>query len=72
VRRYVGDAPVEEIFVWASIGGIPEQMVADHIRRIATLKPLLSWRWQPLRAGVRHSPVNTGGRRSAEAATPSR
>ena len=43
VREYVGAAPVEEIFIWASISGMPEQMVADHIRRIATqLKPLLA------------------------------
>jgi alkanesulfonate monooxygenase SsuD/methylene tetrahydromethanopterin reductase-like flavin-dependent oxidoreductase (luciferase family) len=43
VRGYVAGAPVEEIFVWSSIGGMPEQMVADHIRRIATsLKPLLA------------------------------
>jgi hypothetical protein len=42
-RTYIADAPVEEIFVWASIAGMPEQMVADHIRRVATrLKPLLA------------------------------
>jgi len=43
VRQYVGDAPVEEIFVWAGVAGMPEQMVADHIRRLATqVKPLLA------------------------------
>ena len=42
IETYVGDAPVEEIFIWASIAGMPEQMVADHVHRIATrLKPLL-------------------------------
>jgi alkanesulfonate monooxygenase SsuD/methylene tetrahydromethanopterin reductase-like flavin-dependent oxidoreductase (luciferase family) len=43
VRDYVADAPVEEIFIWASIAGMPERMVADQIRLIATkLKPLLA------------------------------
>jgi len=43
VRGYAAGAPVEEIFVWSSIGGMPEKMVADHIRRVATsLKPLLA------------------------------
>jgi alkanesulfonate monooxygenase SsuD/methylene tetrahydromethanopterin reductase-like flavin-dependent oxidoreductase (luciferase family) len=42
-RAYIADAPVKEIFVWASVGGMPEQMVADHIHRIATrVKPLLA------------------------------
>ncbi|MGD9792700.1 MAG: LLM class flavin-dependent oxidoreductase [Acidimicrobiia bacterium] len=43
VREYVGEAPVEEIFIWSSIAGMPEQMVADQIRLVATkLKPLLA------------------------------
>lgn len=43
VRAYVGDAPVEEVFLWSSVAGMPEQLVADHIRLIATkLKPLLA------------------------------
>jgi alkanesulfonate monooxygenase SsuD/methylene tetrahydromethanopterin reductase-like flavin-dependent oxidoreductase (luciferase family) len=43
VQTYVDDAPVEEIFLWSSIAGMPEQLVADHIRLIATkLKPLLA------------------------------
>lgn len=43
VRDYVADAPVEEIFIFASIAGMPEQMVADQIRLLATrLKPLLA------------------------------
>jgi alkanesulfonate monooxygenase SsuD/methylene tetrahydromethanopterin reductase-like flavin-dependent oxidoreductase (luciferase family) len=42
VRAHAGDAPVEEFFIFASIAGMPEQMVADHIRLVATkLKPLL-------------------------------
>jgi alkanesulfonate monooxygenase SsuD/methylene tetrahydromethanopterin reductase-like flavin-dependent oxidoreductase (luciferase family) len=43
VRNYVDDAPVGEVFLWSSIAGMPEQMVADHIQLIATkLKPLLA------------------------------
>jgi alkanesulfonate monooxygenase SsuD/methylene tetrahydromethanopterin reductase-like flavin-dependent oxidoreductase (luciferase family) len=43
IRAYVGDAPVDEIYLWASIAGMAEQTVADHIRLIATkLKPLLA------------------------------
>ncbi|MFM2070186.1 MAG: hypothetical protein RLZZ623_449 [Actinomycetota bacterium] len=43
VRQQVGDAPVDEVFIWSSIAGMPEQMVADHIRLIATrLRPLLA------------------------------
>jgi len=43
VREYVADAPVEEIFLFASLAGMPEQMVADQIRLVATrLKPLLA------------------------------
>jgi alkanesulfonate monooxygenase SsuD/methylene tetrahydromethanopterin reductase-like flavin-dependent oxidoreductase (luciferase family) len=43
VRSYVGDAPVEEIFIFASIAGMPEEMVANEVRLIATkLRPLLA------------------------------
>jgi len=43
VRNYVDDAPVEEIFLWSSIAGMPQQLVAGHIRLVATkLKPLLA------------------------------
>lgn len=43
---YVGDAPVETVFFWASIGGMPEDMVARHVQTLCTrLAPLL-------RAGV--------------------
>jgi alkanesulfonate monooxygenase SsuD/methylene tetrahydromethanopterin reductase-like flavin-dependent oxidoreductase (luciferase family) len=43
VLDHVGEAPVTEVFFFASLAGMPEQMVADHIRLLATkLKPLLS------------------------------
>ena len=39
----VGDAPVEEVSLFASIAGMPEQMVADHIALLGSrLKPLLA------------------------------
>jgi hypothetical protein len=35
-------APVETVFLWASIAGMPEEMIARHIRTICTkLAPLL-------------------------------
>jgi hypothetical protein len=38
----VGDAPIETVFFWASIAGMPEEVVAAHIRRMCTeLRPRL-------------------------------
>jgi len=38
----VGDATVETVFLWASIAGMPEEIVAGHIRRLCTdLRPRL-------------------------------
>jgi alkanesulfonate monooxygenase SsuD/methylene tetrahydromethanopterin reductase-like flavin-dependent oxidoreductase (luciferase family) len=31
IRAYIGDAPVETIFVWASIGGMPQALAARHV-----------------------------------------
>jgi alkanesulfonate monooxygenase SsuD/methylene tetrahydromethanopterin reductase-like flavin-dependent oxidoreductase (luciferase family) len=43
IRAYTAGAPVESVFLWASLGGMPEQMVADHVRLICTrLRPLLA------------------------------
>ena len=43
VLDYVGEAPVTEIFTFASLAGMPEQMVVDHIHLLAErLKPLLN------------------------------
>jgi alkanesulfonate monooxygenase SsuD/methylene tetrahydromethanopterin reductase-like flavin-dependent oxidoreductase (luciferase family) len=42
IRDYVGEAPVETVFLWGSIGGMPEELVARNIETIATrLAPLL-------------------------------
>jgi alkanesulfonate monooxygenase SsuD/methylene tetrahydromethanopterin reductase-like flavin-dependent oxidoreductase (luciferase family) len=42
VRRYVGDAPVDTVYFWASIGGMPEETVARHVHTVCTkLAPLL-------------------------------
>ena len=38
----VGDAPVDTVYFWASIGGMPEKAVARHIQTVCTkLAPLL-------------------------------
>ena len=43
LRAHVGDAPVETVFFWASIAGMPEEMVARNVRTICTrLAPLLA------------------------------
>jgi hypothetical protein len=43
IRAYTTGAPVESVFLWASLGGMPEQMVAEHVRLICTrLAPLLA------------------------------
>ncbi|AKK30117.1 monooxygenase [Mycobacterium sp. EPa45] len=42
IHAYVADAPVDTIILWASIGGMPEQMTRDNVTRICTqLAPLL-------------------------------
>lgn len=43
IHASVGDAPVETVFLWASIAGMSEDMVAAHVRTICTrLAPLLA------------------------------
>jgi alkanesulfonate monooxygenase SsuD/methylene tetrahydromethanopterin reductase-like flavin-dependent oxidoreductase (luciferase family) len=43
IRAYTSGAPVESVFLWASLGGMPEAMVAEHVRVICTrLAPLLA------------------------------
>ncbi|OHV29881.1 MULTISPECIES: LLM class flavin-dependent oxidoreductase [Pseudofrankia] len=40
---HVSDAPVETVFLWASVGGQPEETVARHVQTICTrLAPLLA------------------------------
>jgi alkanesulfonate monooxygenase SsuD/methylene tetrahydromethanopterin reductase-like flavin-dependent oxidoreductase (luciferase family) len=42
LREHTMGAPVETVFVWASLSGMPQQMVADHVRVVCTqLAPLL-------------------------------
>ncbi len=43
IVRATADAPVETVFMWASIGGMPEDYVARHVRTICTgLAPRLA------------------------------
>lgn len=43
MKRTAADAPVDTVFLWASIAGMPEDMVMRHVQTIATqLKPLLA------------------------------
>jgi alkanesulfonate monooxygenase SsuD/methylene tetrahydromethanopterin reductase-like flavin-dependent oxidoreductase (luciferase family) len=42
IRALTADAPVETVFLWASIGGASEEMTARHVQTIcARLRPLL-------------------------------
>lgn len=43
IKAYTGDAPVDTVFFWASIAGMPEAMVARNVQTIAQrMKPLLA------------------------------
>jgi alkanesulfonate monooxygenase SsuD/methylene tetrahydromethanopterin reductase-like flavin-dependent oxidoreductase (luciferase family) len=43
IKRYTAGAPVDTVFFWASIGGMPDEMVARQIQLICTkLRPLLA------------------------------
>jgi hypothetical protein len=43
IRANVGDAPVETVFLWASVAGMPEDVTARHVQTICTeLAPLLA------------------------------
>jgi alkanesulfonate monooxygenase SsuD/methylene tetrahydromethanopterin reductase-like flavin-dependent oxidoreductase (luciferase family) len=43
LRAYVGDAPVETVFFWGSVSGMPEAMVARQVELVCTrLAPLLA------------------------------
>jgi alkanesulfonate monooxygenase SsuD/methylene tetrahydromethanopterin reductase-like flavin-dependent oxidoreductase (luciferase family) len=43
VRAHTDGAPVESVYFWASISGMPQSMVAEHVRVVCTqLAPLLA------------------------------
>ena len=43
LQAYIGGAPVETVFFWASLAGMPEEVVARHVRTICTrVAPLLA------------------------------
>jgi alkanesulfonate monooxygenase SsuD/methylene tetrahydromethanopterin reductase-like flavin-dependent oxidoreductase (luciferase family) len=43
IRAYTAEAPVESVFLWASLDGMPEEMVTEHVQLICTrLAPLLA------------------------------
>jgi len=42
VREHTAGAPVESVYFWASISGMPEAMIAEHVRVVCTrVAPLL-------------------------------
>jgi len=43
VRAMIGDSPTETVFLWASLGGMPEEWALRHVQTICTkLAPLLN------------------------------
>ena len=43
IKAYVAGLPVEGVFLWASLAGMPEEMVARQVQLIAgKLRPLLA------------------------------
>jgi alkanesulfonate monooxygenase SsuD/methylene tetrahydromethanopterin reductase-like flavin-dependent oxidoreductase (luciferase family) len=43
IKSYVADAPVEEIYIDAPVGGLPEELVVEHVQMICgQLRPLLA------------------------------
>jgi alkanesulfonate monooxygenase SsuD/methylene tetrahydromethanopterin reductase-like flavin-dependent oxidoreductase (luciferase family) len=43
IKAYTAGAPVDTVFLWASIAGMPEKMVARHVQTVCTqLRPLLA------------------------------
>jgi hypothetical protein len=43
IRQYTAGAPVETVLIFASIAGMPEKLVTEHIRTICSrLDPLLA------------------------------
>jgi alkanesulfonate monooxygenase SsuD/methylene tetrahydromethanopterin reductase-like flavin-dependent oxidoreductase (luciferase family) len=43
LKRYLDGTPVETVFVWATLGGMPDELVATHARLLTTgLAPLLA------------------------------
>lgn len=52
IRQHIGDAPVETVYLWASIGGMPEDVVLANVQTLCTrLAPLLRAARAP-RSGV--------------------
>jgi alkanesulfonate monooxygenase SsuD/methylene tetrahydromethanopterin reductase-like flavin-dependent oxidoreductase (luciferase family) len=42
IRGYIAGAPVETVYLWASVGGMAEDLVAEHVTTVCTrLAPLL-------------------------------
>jgi alkanesulfonate monooxygenase SsuD/methylene tetrahydromethanopterin reductase-like flavin-dependent oxidoreductase (luciferase family) len=43
IKQYTAGAPIESVFFWASLAGMPEKMVAEHLQTVCNkLRPLLA------------------------------
>jgi alkanesulfonate monooxygenase SsuD/methylene tetrahydromethanopterin reductase-like flavin-dependent oxidoreductase (luciferase family) len=58
IREHAAGAPVETVWLWGSVAGMPEDMVARHVETICT-------RLRPLLAGYQPGPVVSAGQDAA-------
>jgi hypothetical protein len=43
VRAHTAGAPIDTVYLWASLSGMPQDVVAEHVRVVCTeLAPLLA------------------------------
>jgi alkanesulfonate monooxygenase SsuD/methylene tetrahydromethanopterin reductase-like flavin-dependent oxidoreductase (luciferase family) len=55
---FIGEAPVDTVFFWASLPGLPEEMVRRHVHTVCTrLAPLLADQRLPAMLSAPESPV---------------
>jgi hypothetical protein len=42
VRETYRDLPVQHVFFWVSLAGMPEDMVMRHVQALCSMQPLLA------------------------------
>jgi hypothetical protein len=42
LREWLGDMPVEHVYMWDSIGGMPDALADRHVALLAQLAPLVA------------------------------
>lgn len=61
IREHAAGAPVETVWLWGSVAGMPEDMVARHVETICTrLRPLLAEFWPGEAVPASHDAAGPG------------